>query len=535
MSIAKKMLFLFFSALVVLCSIIALSLQMTHKVYDASIFGSENVIPSLAVINKAGQAFSQVRIRTYRHVLSNDTETMKETDKLIENAIEEVHQAFKEYESLLSNEEDKRLLEQNRKIFKDYLEIEYKVLTLSRENKNQEALELLKKNVSNARALNSALSNHTDFNKKLGEQVINDARATKEQSLILIISLGIAGILIVGFIILNIRKSLLRQLEQANHLVSCISNGDLTSKNIIISHDEVGKLVQALETMRIDLANTVNQISDNSNTLSGAADLLATAAHQVSTGSEHQSSATSAVAAAVEQLSVTIDHVGNNAEEATRHANAVKDAAGKSGTNVEHAAVQINRVAQSVEETSKQIRNLANQVESIGNITTVIVDIAEQTNLLALNAAIEAARAGEQGRGFAVVADEVRKLAERTTSSVKEISVLISNIQNGVGGTEQSMQISLEVVSNVVKIAENASMSMGTIEIATDTAKEAISGISNSLREQRSSANDLTKNVESITQMSEENSAAAISVSETAKQLVSVSRSLENAVSKFKL
>ena len=535
MTVSSRLWSLFIITLVVLCSILALSFQGINRIYEASIFSSENVTPSVLNLNKAISAFSDVRIQSYAHVLNEDEQKIQALSKEIQQSIDLVNQTLKEYESLITNEEDRRLLEEDKKLFSKYLELETTMLQLSETNKNAEALEILLKNSVHAKAFNSALNQHMLFNERLGKEAVQSANTTKQEVILLSAVLGGVSLLILGGMIMRIRKSLLAQLAQANQLATQVSAGNLTPHHITASNDEIGSLLQALEKMRGDLAQTVHQIIDNTQVLSQSTGHLAAAAHQVSTGSEQQSMATSSVAAAVEQLSVTIDHVGHNADEASAHAQEVGEAAVASRQSVFHAASQINHVADSVEQTAKSIRHLTEQVQSIGSITTVISEVAEQTNLLALNAAIEAARAGEQGRGFAVVADEVRKLAERTTLSVKEISGLILNIQNGVGETEKSMEASRKIVTEVVSVAENASTSMTNIENATGTAQAAITEISGSLREQRHAATELTRNVESITHMSETNSAAATSVAETTQQLVQVSQSIQHAVSRFRL
>ncbi len=143
-----------------------------------------------------------------------------------------------------------------------------------------------------------------------------------------------------------------------------------------------------------------------------------------------------------------------------------------SGENVIMQAIdKMHSLSNSVGNSSEQVQRLGNKTEQITSIVKTIREIADQTNLLALNAAIEAARAGESGRGFAVVADEVRKLSERTSSSTREISKMIENIQADSQSVINSMQDILTEVEQGALLANNAGAAIQQIR---DGAKKVV-------------------------------------------------------------
>src|SRR5256885_12854400 len=144
---------------------------------------------------------------------------------------------------------------------------------------------------------------------------------------------------------------------------------------------------------------------------------------QMTAGAQAQSREAMGVSSAMEELTLSVRQVAENAEASASAARLTLDSAQKGGDAVKVGLVGMQRIRGEVQGISQKIKTLAHPSLEISEIVNTIEEISSQTNLLALNAAIEAAGAGEAGLRFAVVAEEVRKLAERSAKAAKDIVV----------------------------------------------------------------------------------------------------------------
>jgi methyl-accepting chemotaxis protein len=241
------------------------------------------------------------------------------------------------------------------------------------------------------------------------------------------------------------------------------------------------------------------------------------------------------MAAAVEEMTVSIEQVSENAKHVQEVSQSSNERSSEGGAVILQVTEDMHEIAEAVHSSSVIMEELGQQSDQIYSIVQVIKDIADQTNLLALNAAIEAARAGEQGRGFAVVADEVRKLAERTTRSTEEIAAMIGKIQGGTKQAIDSLEVGVERVNREVELAQQAGLSIQQIQSGTQEVGLAVDGISSAIREQSAASTEIARQVEKVAQMSEEISAATQTSTNTAFEMKALAQSLQGQVAQFKV
>jgi methyl-accepting chemotaxis protein len=248
-----------------------------------------------------------------------------------------------------------------------------------------------------------------------------------------------------------------------------------------------------------------------------------------------QNESTSAIAAAVEQMSVNISQISDSATDASKHSR-------ESSATVEHGIKVVQRSVQGMDDimhatetTAESIKRLAEKSSEIGKIVGVIKGIADQTNLLALNAAIEAARAGEAGRGFAVVADEVRQLAERTAQSTNEIVTMVEATQTGTQDALKNTAAGQTQVTEGARLANDTGASMHEVRDKIGAALVSVDTITGALSEQSSASQQIGRDIERIAQMTDDNAVSVNNLNDTATHVKELAMKLHALVDNFKL
>jgi methyl-accepting chemotaxis protein len=358
---------------------------------------------------------------------------------------------------------------------------------------------------------------------------------------IMALSIVISAVIAI-FFMWSTNSMVLKPLVRVKEAVEGLAKGDLTRragiKVKLLGHefnDEITSLGDSVDEMAGQMSEVVGRITDSANLLASASEQLSASSTQIEEGANKQSGQTGQAATAMEEMSATVIEVAKNAQQVSESSNNAQEIAVNGGEVVKQAITAMQEVSESTSNTAETIGKLGKSSEEIGAIVSVIDDIADQTNLLALNAAIEAARAGEQGRGFAVVADEVRKLAERTTSATKEISGMIGSIQSETSSAVESMGQGTDKVDNGVKLVHEAGEALGKIVSGVQSVTDMVSHIATSTEQQSATTDEITRSMDSISDIAKSNVTAIGEVSKATGEMARLATELKELVSRFKI
>ncbi|ASI94538.1 methyl-accepting chemotaxis protein [Vibrio rotiferianus] len=314
-----------------------------------------------------------------------------------------------------------------------------------------------------------------------------------------------------------------------------LAQGNLNARAESDGKNELAMLSKDVNQTAEQLRSTVDQLMRISEEVASASTELAAVMTQAEANAQQELIEIEQVASAVNELASTADNVSSNATSADSTAREA-DGLAKSGLAVFKESAQASEhMSQVLTDAAQVVQRLQSQSEHISNVVEVIRGVSEQTNLLALNAAIEAARAGESGRGFAVVADEVRMLAARTQKSTEEIQSIIEELQAQSGLANESMQVSLDMLSKNNELAQQANHALVGITESVADINDSNTQVATAAEQQSQVTQDINRNVVNMSELVNQNVAGISQSAAASSELSLLAEKQKEQLSFFKI
>lgn len=340
------------------------------------------------------------------------------------------------------------------------------------------------------------------------------------------IAIGICTVVMLLTIIITfiLGRRLMQPLVKVSTIIEEIANGNINADFGMVkeSNDEIGLIIEKMKELTQSLGSIVGKIRNSSDTMSSnsyelndtSSQTLA-ANNEISKAVEDVAEGSTGMAASISKINENLLEMSNetkdinaSVDEIKNQTVAVQDSSKIMNDKIKSMQDSSHKMDEGISAISKRIETVNTTVDKVSNIVSVIDEISSETNLLSLNASIEAARAGDAGKGFAVVAQEIRVLSDNTNTELENIKQIISSL---VEECRYCVQASGTIVEDNAKQKEEIKAVLdefGSLDEQIQKTAEKADEIEELVTAMIELNDDITKNSNSLTDVSAANAAA---------------------------
>lgn len=537
MMISKKIWSLVGLAMLTCAVVSAFGLYGLKRVNANMLQVAGNSVPALLLVSDMRANYLASIPQLYGVVGTNDVEKSKALGKVLLEGHDKLVKQINDYTDRTTDEEEKKALTETKFRLVTFMARVKQLNELAAQGEQEMAMSMIQRDIGQMHEnLSAAFDKLVKMNTDNVGTVAASAESAFTSTLAMTISAAVFGVVLIGLMGFMLGRSITKPLGAMQRAITRTATElDFTDSIQVRTRDEIGRTLEAYNDLLEKLRASFSEIQSATANMADITAQVDSTSKEIAENSQAQSDASAGMAAAVEELTVSISMVATQAQDASRHTLVSRDKADQGAEVILSTVNGIQTISESVRQASTRIDALRNDSESISSVANIIKEIADQTNLLALNAAIEAARAGEQGRGFAVVADEVRKLAERTSKSTQEISSLLAQMQDSAKQAVDAMATAVREVDDGVDNAKRAGASISEIKNGSDTVVSAVEEITEAVQEQSAASTSISQRIEQIARMTERNSVAAESTAEAVHRMSGMSQEIAAALKAYKV
>ncbi len=322
--------------------------------------------------------------------------------------------------------------------------------------------------------------------------------------------------------------------RQKKNRVDRLAQGDFSEYEQTDLDNELSSIDRSVTLLRNSISLIVGEIVSATEIMDKNSEDNRENIEVVVENSLEQQSEFESIATACVELSQSSKEVASNATKASKTNEAIEQQV-LQGRDILKKVQRIgDQITQSTIDSSEISNGIIDSSTSVGEIVQMIDTISEQTNLLALNAAIEAARAGEYGRGFAVVADEVRKLASETKQSTSSIQDIVEILKEKSEKLDTFVKENMTLIESYNDSRLELESQFSVIQDNIRTLLDMNASVSSSSEQQAFVVEEVSKQIDTLTQSVDENMKYIRNSGELVVGLVSVSNGLKEQLRFFK-